>query len=407
MFLVPGTIVAVIVGGLLLFMWGCGGPHTPAQFLKALDDPNEEVRWRTASDLAQVLLRDKELASDADFALQIAIRLDNAVKDNEDAEKRLAERLAKSTLPPAEEWKNIKRDGEWKKIEERRNFITYLMGCSGNFTVPVGVPVLRKLAEQDSGLEPRGLAQRRWGALWALALQGEKLSKDYVALPDIKKDLIRRQLEKAAERNDHVAWVQPALDNLNKRRDDQTPDVLGVDRTARICIGPGSDPFMRQLVALGLNFWVGTPEENARIDDILVDLTHDTGAGGELLDELRAENPKGIVPAGKVTDLEVQFQAHRALAYRGSDRIDLAMLGKMLDEGFLRENLKIREKQAEARTSESAVTQTLIDTLKAVGHLHAKRPDMDLSSLRPAVDKLADSNNKAVASEAKELQSKW
>src|SRR5579864_9281961 len=94
MFIVPGLIVASIVGILLVFTWLFGGPRSPEAFLKKLDDPNPEVRWRTASDLAQVLLRDKEMAANADFALQLTQRLDKAIQGSKAAEKELNDRLA-------------------------------------------------------------------------------------------------------------------------------------------------------------------------------------------------------------------------------------------------------------------------------------------------------------------------
>src|SRR5438874_1421950 len=90
MFLVPGFVVAFIILLVAGAYWLFGGPRSPKYYLDKLDDPNEEVRWRTAADLAQVLPRDKDLAADADFALQIAARLDDAVRANEEAEKRLA-----------------------------------------------------------------------------------------------------------------------------------------------------------------------------------------------------------------------------------------------------------------------------------------------------------------------------
>src|SRR5262245_47428787 len=148
MFLVPGTIVGVIVIGFLLFVWVFGGPRTPKQFLEKLDDSNEDVRWRTAMDLAQTLLRDEELAADAEFALQIAGRLENAVAANEAAEKRLEERLKnlKDRDSLAAEWKKIQTEGDWKTIQARRDYILYLTACAGAFTVPVGVPLLEQLA---------------------------------------------------------------------------------------------------------------------------------------------------------------------------------------------------------------------------------------------------------------------
>ena len=52
LFMVPGLIVGLIVCILLLFNWLFGGPRSPEAFLQKLDDPNTEVRWRAAADLA-------------------------------------------------------------------------------------------------------------------------------------------------------------------------------------------------------------------------------------------------------------------------------------------------------------------------------------------------------------------
>src|SRR5262245_5263068 len=97
MFLVPGLIVAGLVGLFLLgptlsgwvgrLVGRSGDTRTAQQFLRDLDNPNKEVRWRAASDLAQVLLRKDELAADADFALQLAGRLEKTLQASAFAEK--------------------------------------------------------------------------------------------------------------------------------------------------------------------------------------------------------------------------------------------------------------------------------------------------------------------------------
>src|SRR5579871_941627 len=83
-------VPALIVGGLVLvlivaqpligkfgkyFLGRAWGTASPEQFLRDLDNTNKEVRWRAASDLAQVLLRDDDLASNSAFALQLTQRL--------------------------------------------------------------------------------------------------------------------------------------------------------------------------------------------------------------------------------------------------------------------------------------------------------------------------------------------
>src|SRR5262245_52000178 len=74
LFLVPGLIVGGAVAILLGFSWLAGGSRTPDQFLKNIDSANADIRWRAASDLAQVLKRDENLASDPEFALRLAER---------------------------------------------------------------------------------------------------------------------------------------------------------------------------------------------------------------------------------------------------------------------------------------------------------------------------------------------
>src|SRR5262245_60581987 len=89
LFLVPAVIVSAAVGVLLGFSWLAGGPRSPKDFLEGLRNPNPDVRWRTASDLAQVLPRDERLACDPSFGLDLAEHLRDALEENERAEARL------------------------------------------------------------------------------------------------------------------------------------------------------------------------------------------------------------------------------------------------------------------------------------------------------------------------------
>src|SRR5947209_4816846 len=81
LFLVPGLIVGGAVAILLGFSWLAGGSRTPDQFLKNIDSANVDIRWRAASDLAQVLKRDEILAADPEFALRLAERLQRALDE--------------------------------------------------------------------------------------------------------------------------------------------------------------------------------------------------------------------------------------------------------------------------------------------------------------------------------------
>src|SRR5437764_5889104 len=118
LFVVPGVIVGVVVCLLLVANWLFSGSRSPEAFLRRLDDPNPEVRWRAASDLSQTLLRDPRLAADAGFALQLADRLQEALAAAEPAERSFAERFA--TLPPAE------RRKERSRPEADRHYIQFL-----------------------------------------------------------------------------------------------------------------------------------------------------------------------------------------------------------------------------------------------------------------------------------------
>ncbi len=406
MFIVPGLIVSSIVGVLMLFTWMFGGPRTPEEWLDRLKDPNPEVRWRAAADLAQVLLRDKELSANADFALELAILLDDALHDSVPEEKVLADRLGKITEEKErkQEWQKIKGEGGWSKVEAQRNRVIYLGSCLGSFTVPVGVPLLKQMAEQEAGIERRGLARQRWRAVLALANLGQRLSNDHAALPDLRKDLIESQLEKASVDARFSKWAGPALQNMKNRRTGH-PDMMGLDVTfEKITDFRASDPFLRVYVAGALHFWSGTDAENQRVEQTLLRLTYDPGTGTDLLLDVATEDSEGSRPIAETVAIEVRFMADRALAYRGSKKVRLDMLADLLDESYLREHLKVRDRADKEQIDARAVAQTIIDALAAIGVLHDKRPEMELSSVRPAIDMLADNSNKAIQTAAKKLQ---
>src|SRR5262245_34863954 len=104
LFVVPALIVAVLVGLFLLgpvlsgwFRQFTGGGLTDSrsseQFLRDLDNSNAEVRYRAASDLAQVLLRKDELARDVELGLGLAKRLSETLEESAEAEKTYAAKV--------------------------------------------------------------------------------------------------------------------------------------------------------------------------------------------------------------------------------------------------------------------------------------------------------------------------
>jgi hypothetical protein len=399
LFLKPALIVAGLVGVLVLFSWagkflsskGWAGGRAPEQFLQGLDDTNKTVRWQTASDLAQVLLRDDRLASDPTFNLALADRLDRARSDSAAAEQALAARLTTLDTPAL--------TSEREKLETERQYVLYLSACLANFMLPAGAPVLEDMAVQDKGLEPRALAQRRRLVLWALANLGENL-KRFDHLPADRQDAALAGLDTAAD-GAQGRWAHQSADYLRRRREGHA-DALGMDRVIATCAA-ADDPAVREYAALASNFWSGTAAEDARIEQALVRLAHDDGRGESELTGLLEENPQESRTVVRSPGFRVRANATVALARRGSARVDLGILQEMLDPDLLRKRFVVRQrKSGEEQPDETLVAGTLVNALKATTELHHKRPEMNLARLRPGIDRLAEDANAAVQAEARQ-----
>src|SRR5687767_8350582 len=80
LFLVPGLIILGVVLILLAFSYWTKHSRDPGYFLQQLDSDNADVRWRGASDLAQILKRGEPAAlrwkGDPKLALDLTGRLD-------------------------------------------------------------------------------------------------------------------------------------------------------------------------------------------------------------------------------------------------------------------------------------------------------------------------------------------
>jgi hypothetical protein len=419
MFLRLFGVPALIVGGLVLvlivaqpligratkFLLGraWGASRTPEQFLHEIDNTNAEVRWRAANDLAQVLLRDEALASDATFALQLAKRLRKALDTSAPFEKAHAEHFA--SLSPADETREL------AKLAPERDYILLLAQCLGHFSVPAGAPVLEEMALQESGLDSLSLSARRLQALWALANLGETV-KRFDKLPAEQQDAIQAQLEMASESGDQTVLAKNILEYLKHRREGH-PSALGMDRVVEKC-ADSDNPLMRKVVALVVNSWNGTATEEDRMEKTLVRLSYDSGKGEDELAKLEDQNPaESSKFLNKLFQVEqtrslvkkpgfgVQVHATIVLARRGSPKVRLDMLQTMLDEDELRSIFVVQAKKSGAeRPDETAVVEIIMNALKATAELHRKRPQLDLSRLRPAIDKLAHDPNPAVQTEA-------
>jgi hypothetical protein len=398
LFLVPGLIVGLIVCLLLLANWFLSSPQTPEAFLKRLDDPNIEVRWRAASDLAQVLPRNDKLAANPELALELAERLQQAVRDGMSDEQALAARLPK--LTPAE------AEVERLKLRPRRDFISYLTLSLGGFMIPVGVPVLRQIAEDDTRPDrmeclPHALRRRQAvTALTGLSLQLQRFDK----LSGLDKTEASLQLETLGEKNEHADWVRQASEHLRRRAKGQG-DALGVDVTLERC-SRAEDPWLRELTALALSFWHGTAEENERMEATLERLLHDDGRGLDREADYFGVDPEGATYIEKNPGFLVRVNAALALARRGSRKAEtaLGLYRTCLDEKELDQILLTQEKNGPTHPSKGKIGKILSATLDALAQLHRQQPSLDLSSLRPSIDQLAGHGDAGIQKGAHDLQ---
>lgn len=384
LFLVPGLIVAVLVGlflvgpSLLRLVGGLLG-RSPAdarsagEFLRELDSPNPDVRYRAASDLAQVLLRKDELAADPDFALALADRLAAARKRMAEPEKEFAAYVEKFG-PQQREAEQNKLAAEAQKLTAERNFSMFLAACLGNCMVPVGVPLLSEMAAQQTGMEDDALAEQRRRALFALANLGQNLTR-FDKLSDAQKDEIERRLE-AATRTGQAARAQPALDYLRQRRAGKA-DTLGVAKVLAEC-AKDDDPSLREYAAFTSNFWSGTTAEDRAIEAMLAVLSEDNGRGENRLAARTALNPNAQAsrPVTTRPGFGVQANATVALARRGSPRVRLDVLCEMLDLEALGKLFIVRQRDGSEGPDEAKAAQTVLAALKATAELAKKRPEM-------------------------------
>jgi hypothetical protein len=392
---VPGLIVVVAIGVLLFAYWLFGGARTPEQFLKSLDNTNPEVRWRAASDLALVLQRDDHLAANATFGLDLAERLNQTRNLVEPAEKAIAERLRKSPrldkefrqrvqddpqyAGPADdlEWRALLT--EWNALEPSLNYLLYLSSCLGNMSVPVGAPLLGELALKEGADDNVLTTRQRLHCVHALAALGNNVGRLEKLTPPEREAVLATLEEEAGKGGLRAEWAEKALSFLRGRK-----GALGVESVLGRC-ERSDNPYLRKEVALALTFWDG-PGSEATLED----LSTDDGHGADTERQGRY-------------GLEIRYQAWLALAWRGSDRLrhGVGPLADMLDEAKLNEQFPILD-QGKQVPDVVQVQETILSTLKALVELHRRQPDIDLSPLYPAVEKLTQNANGTLSTQARE-----
>ncbi len=379
LFVVPLLIVGGLLLGAFLFLRLTGGSvvRSPQSFLNDLRSGNEDVRKRAASDLAQVLLRDDQLASDPAFGLDLAGELPQAVRDADRDQAAPDARAGAASLRASD------------------NYLFYLTACVSHLSTPVGVPVLKQMA-LDGGPGPANARMtRRWRALWALANLGDNLTR-FDKLPPERQEAVLAGFEReAAGEGDRAAWAGLALAYLKDRRAGKA-DSLGVDEVLVRCSAE-KDPFLREIAVFALNFWDGP-----QVEDALVARLDDKGEGEELLADFAAgDQGQDYQQFTRTPGLRIRYNAAVALARRGSGRAPLDLLRDMLDESEQLDQNRLRFRKDGHEAADEATAYDVVQTaLRAVAELHRKNSSVNLSSLDTAIDKLKQSANPAVRKEA-------
>ena len=271
LFVVPGLIVFTVVMLLLgvMYLWKSG--RVPEYYLRQLDSPNADIRWRAASDLAQILKRpekgSQQWKADAAFALALAERLRAALDELAQQEKALQKEIA---ALPAD-----RQDAAWNRLKTQRDHVHFLASAMGDFFVPVGVPLLSEIAQSDDSPDVKGNTLRRRQAVWALANLGEN-RKGFKKLPAEEQAAIVATLTQAAAGSGPQAlWARNGLHYLDPALVPSGPadGLVQVDAVLARC-ADAQDRFLREQVALAFNFWDGPLAEPT-----LLKLARDDGHG--------------------------------------------------------------------------------------------------------------------------------
>lgn len=382
LFVVPALIVVVALGILWVFERLVGGGRTPEQFSKDLKNPNVEVRWRAASDLAQVLLRDQDLATNPVLALELAGMLQTALRDSETPERAWANSRKNRSEEEAVPNKDLVQ--QWE-------YLQYLISSLGRFNLPVGVPLLKEIAAREPGAEDEPVRNRRHQAVIALARLGENLQH--------YQDRVQPHLAGVLpllEAQGENSYAQSALQYIKERQENRLT-TLGVAQTLAQC-SRSDDPLLRKYVALALAFWEGSKEDNALMEETLLRLARDDGHGAETEER-------------RIRGLEIRYKAAEVLARKGSDKIQsqFPLLREMLDEEQQQQIFRTRRNIDKTNLGpeepdELLVYSTVRGALRGLTELHARQPELDLSSFDETLAKLEKSSQKGIQREAKETR---
>jgi hypothetical protein len=347
LFVVPGVLVAVIVAFIILFFgWIGGGPETPDQFMQGLRSPSGMKRGKTAQDLAQVLPRKAELRGNVGFALDIAGLLDKELQKP-------------PTVPdPNAQVGLLVADDQSYLLEY------YLPAAVGNFHVPVGLPLLSKMAidSSDKVTGDQAYRLRMRNAVFALALLGARL-KEYDALPAEEKERIAFELDTTVQASDSVRadWARQASVYLAARdrgMNDHSPQGLipALEAGAR-----APDELARKYTILALANWPGSNTER-----LLLQLCGDQS---DIPDE-GFEKPENRPFESRDRErgiLEIRQNAALAMARRGSSKTPWELVLDTLNEKQLAEE--------QYANNPGMAVNWVLKALKDLGQLQQDHPE--------------------------------
>lgn len=104
---------------------------------------------------------------------------------------------------------------------------------------------------------------------------------------------------------------------------------------------------------------------------------------------------------------DIRYNAVLSLARRGSpklsDDVVKDLFKEMLDEEQQLRNFRTKLKSGQETTDAVGARTAVLGALKALDNLKTKQPTVDLSSLKPAIEKLTSSPTPALAQEARKL----
>lgn len=387
--LVPGLLLAMLFLGVISLRWQ--PEKLPLEELRTiLDNPNIGARSKALVAFQTRLRTDPETAIIPELATELLRRIDVLVTTSTAREEALFRRFP--TLGAAS------RERELTILLGDRDYLHELIATLPYTIPPVGLPILRELAESKPDIDPVALAYRRRAALRALALLGEGVQR-WQQIPPGDLNLVLDYLARAPGQGRVAQGHQEALQYLQSARAGH-PDLLGLEKTLALC-STEKDPVLRENAAFCSRYWIGTAEQNAVIEGFLLKLLSDPGEGEELRTQLQIQPAQpdvkpGPRPVQAQPGFLVRSQATLALAWRGSEKVPLEGLNQLLDLDHLKAMLLVELPDGKRQPNEPQILDLLVGTLDSVVQHHKTLPGRDLAALLPALEKLISHPSTAI-----------